>query len=367
MQNASVLNKSSIADFVRQTLQHCSEANASDIHFEPTFDELKIRYRKYGIFYNLPSMPITLSNRILAHIKSIANLNVAECNKPQDGRISLEINDKLLNFRVSTIPAKFSETLVLRILNSKSLNLNFNQLGMEPMLTENIRKLAKRPHGMVIVTGPTGSGKTTTLYSLLQDIYTPTKKYLTVEDPVEYIIPGISQISVNHAIGLSFSKVLRAFLRHDPDVIMVGEIRDLETAQIAIQAGLTGHLVFTTLHTSNATSAIIRLIDLGLTPSLLASSIQGILAQRLIRKFCNICQGKTCSACNHTGFLGRTGIFEFMPITSALRQLISQNASLYTLQTQAQSEGMTTLEEAGIDFVNKGQTSLEEIKCVLDQ
>lgn len=367
MQNVSLVNKNSIADFVRQILQHCSEANASDIHFEPTFDELKIRYRKYGIFYNLPSMPIALSNKILAHIKSIANLNVAEYNKPQDGRITLEINHKLLNFRASTIPAKFAETLVLRILNSSSLNFTLDQLGMEPALIDNLRILAKKPHGIIIVTGPTGSGKTTTLYSLLQDIYSPTKKYLTVEDPVEYIIPGISQISVNHAIGLSFSKVLRAFLRHDPDIIMVGEIRDLETAQIAIQAGLTGHLVFTTLHTNNTSSAIIRLIDLGLAPSLIASSLQGLLAQRLISKVCNTCQGKACSICSHSGFSGRTGLFEFMPISSRLRQLISQNASLHTLQTQAQIEGMTTLQETGIHLVNKGLTSFQAINAVLDQ
>lgn len=361
----TVTSKLSITHFVLETLQHCVKENASDIHFEPSANELKIRYRKDGVFFSLPAAPNSLSKAILAHLKSIANLNVAEHNKPQDGRITLEINHKFLNFRVSTIPAQFGETLVLRILDPSSLNLNLDQLGFSPTLVQTIRKLAKRPHGIFIVTGPTGSGKTTTLYSLIQDIYSSTKKYLTAEDPVEYIIPGVSQISINNAIGLTFSKVLRAFLRHDPDVIMVGEIRDLETAQIAIQASLTGHLVLTTLHTNSTASAITRLIDLGLSPPLLASALQGILAQRLIRKFCTSCQGMACSKCNNSGFSGRTGIFELMTISPTLRHLISQNAPLHVLETQAESEGTLPLEKAGTNLVNQGITSLQELNNIL--
>lgn len=339
--------KSSLPNFVLETLHHCVKANASDIHFESASNEMKIRYRKDGQFVILPPIPIPLSTKILAHLKSLANLNVAEHNKPQDGRITLELNNINLNFRVSTIPTQFGETLVLRVLNSSSMNLNLDQLGMDSNLIKIVRKFANIPYGMFIVTGPTGSGKTTTLYSILKDIYSPTKKYLTVEDPVEYLIPDLSQVSINNAIGLTFSKVLRSFLRHDPDVIMVGEIRDLETAQIAIQASLTGHLVFTTLHTHNAASAITRLIDLGLSPGFLASSLQCILAQRLIRKACPICQTQCCSICNNSGFLGRTGIFEFLPISTTLRQSISKNLPLLHLQRQAKSEGMTTLEDSG--------------------
>lgn len=361
----TVTDKLSVAHFVLETLRHCVEANASDVHFEPSFHELKIRYRKDGVFFTLSAAPISLSKPILAHLKSSANLNVAEHHKPQDGRISLEINNKLLNFRLSTMPAQFGETLVLRILDPSSLNLNLDQLGASPNIVQTIRKLAKRPHGIFIVTGPTGSGKTTTLYSLLQDIYSSTKKYLTAEDPVEYIIPGVSQISINNAIGLTFSKVLRAFLRHDPDVIMVGEIRDLETAQIAIQASLTGHLVLTTLHTNNSASAITRLIDLGLSPPLLASALQGILAQRLIRVFCSTCKGTTCLQCHHSGFLGRTGIFELMSISPTLKHLISQNAPLHVLETQTELEGTIPLSKAGTNLVNQNITSLQELNNIL--
>lgn len=358
-------NKLSVTHFVLEILRHCVEVNASDVHFEPSLNELKIRYRKDGVFFTHSTTPISLSKPILAHLKAIANLNVAEHHKPQDGRISLEINNKLLNFRLSTVPAQFGETLVLRILDPASLNLNLDQLGLSQDLVQNIRKLAKRPHGIFIVTGPTGSGKTTTLYSLLRDIYSSTKKYLTAEDPVEYILPGISQISINNAIGLTFSKVLRAFLRHDPDVIMIGEIRDLETAQIAIQASLTGHLVFTTLHTNNSASAITRLIDLGLSPPLVSSAIQGILAQRLIRIFCSTCEGNGCLSCHNSGFLRRRGVFELMSISPTLRHLISENASLHTLEEQTELEGTIPLLKVGTDLVNQKITSLQELTNTL--
>lgn len=360
MHIASSTNKFSVNNFVLQTLHHCVQSNASDIHFEAGCDEMKIRYRKDGQFIVLQPIPFPLSNKITAHIKSLSNLNVAEYNKPQDGRITLEVHDKHYNFRVSTLPTLFGETIVLRVLNASSMNLKLDQLGMNSNLISNVRKFANRPYGLFIVTGPTGSGKTTTLYSILQDIYSSTKKYLTVEDPVEFILPGVSQVPINNAIGLTFSKVLRSFLRHDPDVIMIGEIRDLETAQIAIQASLTGHLVFSTLHTNNAASAIIRLIDLGVTPSLLASSLQCILAQRLIRKFCFTCEGNGCQNCNNTGFLGRTGIFELMAISPVLKHLITQNAGLQVLERQAELDGTLTLAKSGINSVNPRNTSLED-------
>lgn len=362
-----ITHELSVPHFVEELLGYAVQRNASDIHFEPAAMELKIRYRKDGTFFDLPSAPIPLSKKILAHLKSLGNLNVAENRKPQDGRMTLEINTRFLNFRVSTIPVQFGESLVLRVLDPSSLNLTLGQLGMPSELIQVVRKFAKRHHGIFIVTGPTGSGKTTTLYSLLQDVYSSKKKYLTVEDPVEYIIPGVSQVSINNAIELNFAKVLRAFLRHDPDVIMVGEIRDLETAQIAIQASLTGHLVLTTLHTNNAASAITRLIDLGLAPSLIASSLQAVLAQRLTRIFCISCVGKGCFECNNSCFLGRTGIFEFMPISSTLRHLISHNQPLHVLEEQAESEGLVSLGKSATNLVDSGKTSLEEIKNVLGQ
>ncbi len=355
----------SVSRFIEEALNHVIEANASDIHFEPSAIELKIRYRKDGILVDLFSVPIGLANKVLAHLKSLAHLNVAENRKPQDGRMTLEIGGKPLNFRVSTIPVQFGESLVLRILDPCSMHFELKDLGLNDQLIEMIRKIARKPHGIFIVTGPTGSGKTTTLYSLLKDIYSPKKKYLTVEDPVEYLIPGVSQVSINNAIGLTFARVLRAFLRHDPDMIMVGEIRDLETAQIAVQASLTGHLVLTTLHTNSAASAVTRLIDLGLPPCLIASSLQGVLAQRLIRIFCEGCKGKGCAECKNTGFLGRTGIFELMPISHPLRHLISQNAPLSFIDTQAQADGMIKLADSGLRLVELGKASLKELNGIL--
>lgn len=363
----AVHSEFSVSRFVQETLSYVIEANASDIHFEPSTRELKIRYRQDGVFRDLPGVPMGLAGKVLAHLKSIAHLDVAENRKPQDGRMTLEIGGKSLNFRVSTIPVQFGESLVLRILNPCSQQFRLDELGLNDELIEKMRRMVRRPHGMFIVTGPTGSGKTTTLYSLLRDVYSSKKKYLTVEDPVEYLIPEVTQVSTNNAIGLTFARVLRAFLRHDPDTIMVGEIRDLETAQIAVQASLTGHLVLTTLHTNNAASAITRLIDLGLAPCLVASSLQGVLAQRLIRVFCDACagNGRQCVKCKNTGYLGRTGIFELMSVSESLRQLVSQNAALDLIESQAQADGMIRLAESGRRLVEAGRTSLDELSGVL--
>lgn len=312
-------NQLSIPQFINKILMKALEVNASDIHFEPTAKMLNIRYRKDGTFYNFPTLPITLAKKVLAHIKALANLDVAETQKPQDGRMPFGKS----SFRIATIPVQFGESLVLRVLNANALNLKLETLGIPPPLIQKLRNLTKLPHGLIIVAGPTGAGKTTTLYTLLQDIYSDKKKYLTAEDPIEYALPGITQVAINNAIGLTFSKVLRSFLRHDPDIILVGEIRDLETAKIAFQASLTGHLVLTTLHTNNAATAIIRLIDLGLPPSIIASSLQAILAQQLIPTQ-----------------TGRTATFELLQVTPPLRQLISNNPSIQTLETQACLDGM---------------------------
>lgn len=355
----------SVSKFIQETLSYIVEANASDIHFEPTATELKIRYRRDGVFIDLPALPIGLSRKILAHLKSTAQLNVTENRKPQDGRMTLQIAGKTLNFRISTIPVQFGESLVLRILNPLSLPLRLEELGLNAELIEIIRRIVKRPYGIFIVTGPTGSGKTTTLYSLLQDIYTEKKKFLTVEDPVEYIIPGVTQVSTNNAVGLTFAKVLRSFLRHDPDLIMVGEIRDLETAQIAVQASLTGHTVLTTLHTNCAVSAIARLINLGLAPCLIANSLQGVIAQRLIRTFCNECSGNVCKKCNDTGYAGRTGIFEFLVISEALKQLIARNASYEVIEAQAKTDGLIKLHDSARNLVKLGKTSFCQIDKIL--
>lgn len=362
--NKTIEPQFSVSHFIQKILEQVIKANASDLHFEPTSTELKIRYRKDGFFVDMPSVPAVLTKKIFAHLKSIANLNVTENRKPQDGRITIKLKNQFFSFRISTVPVQLGESLVLRVLSPSALQFNLKELGLSVQLIESIRKIIKKPHGMFIVTGPTGSGKTTTLYSLLRDVYSPQKKYLTVEDPVEYIIPGVCQVSTNDAIGLSFSKILKAFLRHDPDMIMIGEIRDLETAQIAIQASLTGHLVLTTLHANSAAAAITRLIDLGINPSLIASSLRGVVSQRLIRTFCNFCKGVGCDACQKTGFLGRTAIFELMSISLALKQLIAQNASLPLLENQAEADGMVKLVHVGQELVEAKKISIHDLNKV---
>lgn len=331
-----------VSQFVQGILTQAVQERASDIHFEPSYDSLTIRYRKDGTFFDLPSAPSSLTSHIFAHLKSLANLNVSDTHLPQDGRISLDFNNSHYNFRLATTPTGSGESLVLRVLDAAA-HLNIDQLGMPEAIREDVLDLTQSSSGFFIITGPTGSGKTTTLYSILKEILSPKKKYLTVEDPVEFIIPGTTQVAVNEAIGLTFAKTLRSFLRHDPDVLMIGEIRDLETAQIAVQASLTGHLVLTTLHTNNAPSAITRLIDLGLDPSLIATTLRGVLGQRLIRTHCTACEGRGCPSCNESGYLGRTAIFELMKSTPDLRSLISKTPTAQALVDQAQQDGYSPL------------------------
>lgn len=347
--NNIVLDRLSVGDFVEEILMDAANKRASDIHFEVVNDFLKIRYRKDGDFYDLSRVPSSLASTIYSHLKSLAQLNTIEKNLPQDGRISITHQSTDYHFRLATTPTHSSESIVLRVLQGID-SLSFAQLGIPNTILHSLLDLAKRKQGMLIIAGPTGAGKTTTLYGILREILTDTKKFLTVEDPVEFIIPGTTQVSIRESIGLTFQKVLRAFLRQDPDVIMIGEIRDTETAKIAIQAALTGHLVLCTLHTESAVSAIARLIDLGLEGPQIANILLGVLAQRLV---------KTAEGS------GRKGIFEWMGMTSELKHLICKNSTRKSLQTQAILDGMIPLYDHGMQLVGEGLIFEKELKAVL--
>ncbi len=374
--------------FVNQVLAQAIRARASDIHFEPFEQEFNIRYRLDGTLYALPPPPKSLARPIISRLKVLANLNIAEHRLPQDGRIKLTLGGRAVDLRVSTLPTQFGESVVLRLLDQSSRPLELTQLGLPAPVHQGLEEIIHRPNGILLVTGPTGSGKTTTLYSCLQILNTIDAKLVTVEDPVEYELDGVMQVPVNLPAGLTFARALRTFLRQDPDIVMVGEIRDLETAQIAIQASLTGHLVLSTLHTNDAPGAITRLVDMGIEPFLLASTVEAVLAQRLVRRVCPSCQtafaptdallrqlsltpatlqgrpffsGAGCPACHHTGYKGRLGLFEFLRLTDPLRELVGQGASLRQLQQKAVEQGMTTLRAAGIDAILAGQSTVEEV------
>jgi general secretion pathway protein E len=366
-------------------LQKAVESQASDIHIEPFEKEFKVRFRIDGILHDIESPPKNLKAAIISRIKLMAKLNIAERRLPQDGRIKLRVLGKEIDLRVSTLPTLYGESVVLRILDKGSTqSFDLAKLGFMPDSMHEINKLIRRPYGMFLVTGPTGSGKSTTLYGALRRINLPDKKIITIEDPVEYQIDGVNQIHVNPQIGLTFASGLRHIVRQDPDVIMIGEIRDLETAEIAIRAALTGHLVFSTLHTNDAPSAISRLIDMGAEDYLLASSILGILAQRLVRVICPqcretvkpepailqqfgfpddtlFCQGKGCPECANTGYHGRIGIFEMMPMTEEVKHLTISNAPSSQIRKIAIEQGMRTLQEDGFLKVRKGVTTLAEV------
>ena len=377
-----------IIRFVDLVLYQAVRDRASDIHFEPFEHEFKIRYRVDGALYEMSPPPRHLALPIISRVKVMANLNIAERRLPQDGRIQREIAHRGVDLRVSTLPTQFGESVVLRVLDRSSVNLDLEALGMPPHIYEHVVRTVEKPSGIFIVTGPTGSGKTTTLYACLRRINTVGSKLLTAEDPVEYDIEGLIQVPVNEGIGLTFARVLRAFLRQDPDHIMVGETRDLETAQIAIQASLTGHLVFTTLHTNDATGAITRLVDMGVEPFLISSSLEGVLAQRLIRRICPDCRtpyepgeallrqlglnpqdlgdkhfyyGQGCDGCHHTGYRGRKGIYELLAISDSVRGLINQRAPGLVIKQKAVELGMTTLREDGLRSIYDGETTIEEV------
>jgi type IV pilus assembly protein PilB len=361
---------------------------ASDIHFEPFEEEYKLRYRCDGVMYEMIPPPRHLANAIATRIKVMANLDIAERRLPQDGRIELNVGGNPVDMRVSILPTMFGESSVIRVLDRGNVGLDLNRVGMDGKLLQNFRDLIKKPNGIVLVTGPTGSGKTTTLYSALNELNEITDKIITCEDPIEYDIDGIIQVPINSDIGVTFAASLRAILRQDPDIILVGEIRDIETAQIAVQAALTGHMVFSTLHTNDAPSTITRMRDMGLETFLLTATLEGILAQRLVRRICEDCRtefdpsdemmlelglkrsevegrkfyyGRGCDRCNNTGYKGRVGIFELVIINDDLRDQISSGASTDQLRETCRKHGMQTLREAGLNAIFTGATTIDEI------
>jgi type IV pilus assembly protein PilB len=381
-------NATPIIRFVDLILYQAIQDRASDIHFEPFENEFKIRYRVDGALYEMSPPPRHLALPVISRVKVMANMNIAERRLPQDGRIQKNIAGRSVDLRVSTLPTQFGESLVLRVLDRTTVNLDLEALGMPDYIHDFLLEVIHRPNGIFIATGPTGSGKTTTLYSCLRKINTIDSKLLTAEEPVEYDLEGIVQVPVNEAIGLTFARILRSFLRQDPDRIMVGETRDLETAQIAIQASLTGHLVFTTLHTNDAPGAITRLIDMGVEPFLVSSTLEAVLGQRLLRSICPKCRtayqpneallgelntsrrdigekqffyGKGCDACNNTGYKGRKGIYELLQITDPIRELINERAPTVTLKQKAIELGMVTLRQDGLRSIFAGDTTIEEV------
>lgn len=383
-----VANDMPIVRFVNVVLSQAVQDRASDIHFEPFEDEFKIRYRVDGALYEMSPPPKSLALPVIARLKVMANLNISERRLPQDGRISMKIGNKQVDLRVSSLPTQFGESVVLRILDRSAVNLDLEAIGLPKPIFEYIGEAIQQPNGIFVVTGPTGSGKTTTLYSCLRRVNSIDSKLLTVEDPVEFDIEGIMQVAVHEAVGMTFSKALRAFLRQDPDIIMVGEMRDLETSQIAIQASLTGHLVLSTLHTNDAPGAVTRLIDMGVEPFLISSTLMGVLAQRLVRTICKKCRtpfeptenqlgqlnlsphdigdkvfyyGRGCANCNDTGYRGRKGIFELLVVNEAIRALINEKAPTVVVRQKAVELGMVTLREDGLRGIFDGDTTIEEV------
>lgn len=396
-ETADLLDETSDTPIIRLVnlmLTQAVKARASDIHIEPYQNQLKIRYRVDGILYDKLTPPKHIQSTLISRIKIMAKLNIAEKRLPQDGRIEIRIADKNVDIRVSTIPTSFGERVVLRLLDKSNIILKMSDLGMPQERLAAFNELIRNPHGIILVTGPTGSGKTTTLYAALSTINTAQINIITVEDPVEYQMDGIAQIQVNPKIDLTFAKGLRSIVRQDPDVILVGEIRDLETAQISIQSALTGHLVFSTLHTNDSASAVTRLIDMGIEPFLVSSSVLAILAQRLVRVICSDCKeaykpdqaslesiglspddlpdgkvyrGVGCPSCLQTGYKGRRGIFEFMFLHDDVKSLILRSADANALRRKAIENGMTTIRQDGAQKVINGVTSIEEVFRVTQQ
>jgi len=377
-----------IIKLVNLMLSQAVKARASDIHIEPYQNRIKIRHRVDGILYDMLSPPKHVQSTLISRIKIMARLNIAEKRLPQDGRIEIKIGDKSVDIRVSTIPTAFGERVVLRLLDKTNVLLKLSDLGMSEQRLKIFNELITSAHGIILVTGPTGSGKTTTLYAALSSLNNPDINIITIEDPIEYQIEGIGQIQVNPKINITFANGLRSIVRQDPDVILVGEIRDLETAEIAIQAALTGHLVFSTLHTNDSSSAVTRLIDMGIESFLVTSSVIGILAQRLVRNVCNECKeeyipdeeslenigitpemssgkkiykGKGCQDCLNTGYKGRTGIFELMILDDVMKSLILKTSDSNAIKKKAVNQGMVTLRQDGALKVLNGITTVEEI------
>jgi general secretion pathway protein E/type IV pilus assembly protein PilB len=384
-------DEASIIRFVNQVFKDAIELRASDIHLEPFEDEFRIRYRIDGELQEVP-VPAQLKRfqpAIVSRVKILSHLNIAEKRLPQDGRIKIRLDDAEVDIRVSVIPMLHGEAVVMRLLRQNSKLRGLDDIGMDKRESECFRRVLQLPHGIILVTGPTGSGKTSTLYTALNEINDAVRKIITIEDPVEYQLKGVNQIQVNEKSGLTFARGLRSILRHDPDVVLIGEIRDAETAQIAVQASLTGHLVFSTLHTNDAPGAVTRLVDMGVEPYLVASSLEAVLAQRLVRVLCTHCKQpdnsptaqtlKTklgipanttiyksvgCRECRNTGFFGRQAIFEWMDTDQEIRQLVLQNASTDQIRAAARKQGMKSLAEDGWRLVRQGITTVEEVLSV---
>jgi len=381
-------NSAPIVRYVDLVLYQAMKEGASDIHFEPFETDFKIRYRVDGSLYEMAPPPVHLSSTIISRVKVMSNLNIAEKRLPQDGRIQKTIDNKEIDFRVSTLPTVHGESVVLRVLDRSSVSLDLENLGLQKEMYDYIGDTIEKPNGIFIVTGPTGAGKTTTLYACLRRINQIDTKLLTAEDPVEYDIDGIIQVPTNDAIDVSFAKILRAFLRQDPDKIMVGEMRDLETAQIAIQASLTGHLVFSTLHTNDAPGAVTRLVDMGTEPFLVSATLEAVLGQRLLRTICSDCRapyepseailsqiglsvhdigdkefytGTGCDTCGGSGYKGRQGLFELLDMSEQIRELVAERAPTVVLREKAIELGMTTLREDGLRNIYSGVTTIDEV------
>jgi type IV pilus assembly protein PilB len=377
-----------IVRLVQLIINEAVQLRASDIHIEPFEDRLRIRYRIDGILIERDSPPKRLASALLSRIKILAKMDIAERRRPQDGRIKITAASKDIDLRVSVLPSSHGQAVVMRILDKDSIRVGVRQLGLSEEDFRQFKGLIKRPNGIILVTGPTGSGKTTTLYAALNELNRPDTKIITAEDPVEYYLPGISQVEVRHNIGLDFASIIRSMLRQAPNIILVGEMRDAETAQMGIQASLTGHLVFSTLHTNDAPGAITRMIDMGVPAYLVSSSVIAILAQRLVRVICSKCKqpfkpseaalktagitpelaakgtfmkGKGCNHCQQSGYRGRLGIFELMLMSSKIRELAFEGAATQVIRKAAVNLGMTTLYNDGINKVLKGITTLEEL------
>jgi type IV pilus assembly protein PilB len=389
MENVEEMAESTpIVRLVDVIMYNAIKAQASDIHFEPFEKEFKVRYRVDGALYEMAPPPKNLAAPIISRVKIMSGLNISERRRPQDGRISMKIAGRPVDLRVSCLPTAYGESVVLRVLDRSVVNLDLEVLGMPNEIMAKIRDLIKLPNGIFVVTGPTGSGKTTTLYSCLKEVNNIEDKILTAEDPVEYDLDGIIQLPINDSIGMTFNRALRAFLRQDPDRIMLGEIRDLDTASMAIQASLTGHFVFSTLHTNDAAGAVTRLIDMGIEPFLINASLVGVLGQRLIRKICSSCKanfiptdddlaaldleredvgdrkfcyGKGCTICNQSGYKGRKALCELLIINNDIRTLIMKKAPTLVIKEKARELGMVTMREDGVRSILNGETTMEEV------
>ncbi len=382
----ALANEPPVIKLVNVMILEALRARASDLHLESTEDGLRVRHRIDGVLHDVSRPPQMYQQAVMSRIKIMAELNIAERRLPQDGRIRLRLADREVDLRVSTVPSLHGESVVLRILDRGTRVRELDELGMSEGVLERFERVIRRPHGLVLVTGPTGSGKTTTLYAALRLINSPDVKILTVEDPVEYQLEGVTQIPVNRKAGLGFANVLRSILRHDPDIIMIGEMRDAETAEIAIQSALTGHLVFSTLHTNDAPGGLTRLVDMGVEPYLASATVEAILAQRLVRRVCEECaqpyepspeeiaqleasgedgkgysRGAGCEACSDTGYRGRSGIYELMPLSDGIRELVTRQARIEEIRALALREGMVTLRRDGWEKARTGHTTVEEV------